>query len=77
MGKTYTFIGTLENLESIFRSDDGELSVEKDHSYLVEATPEETTEAYGLFPHLRPLHVKTQPSGVAGFILAVKETLGS
>jgi hypothetical protein len=52
--KTCTFMGTLSSGESVFRSKDGGLGVEKDHRYLVDATPAETAEIYEKWPHIIP-----------------------
>jgi len=44
--KKWKYIGKLENSESVFKADDGELAVEKDYRHLVKPTPEERGEIY-------------------------------
>jgi len=41
----YKFQGTLDNGEAIYTDPEGNILIEKDHQYLVEATPDEKNEA--------------------------------
>ena len=51
----YTFMGSLHNGESIFYSKTDGLAIEKDHTHLVAATPEEKNEIYKTKSHLRSI----------------------
>jgi len=47
--KEWKYIGKLKSGESIFKTEDGELAVEKDFRHLVKPTPEERGEIYRTF----------------------------
>ena len=48
-----TFGGTLKNGEAFYFDGKGALGIEKDHMYLVDATPEEAAEIIGAHPNLK------------------------
>ena len=48
-----TLGGNLKNHETFYFSDAGEILVEKEHRYLVDAIPEEKEEIYRLMPFLK------------------------
>ena len=51
---TYTYIGVNSRGEAVFSCLDSKtLSIEKDHRYLVNPTPEELKEIYEKFPQLK------------------------
>lgn len=55
--KVFTFVGSLESGEAIYVSRQGEICIEKDHDFLVEATPEEKAEVrsrMSLIPVIEP-----------------------
>lgn len=50
--RKYTFVGCLSNGEAIFDERGKGISIEKDHIFLTETTPEERAEAYQRYPFL-------------------------
>ena len=57
----WTFGGRLANQEAFYFNPAGDLFIEKDHSYLVDATVHEKEEIYKLKPYL-----KKAPNGEGG-----------
>ena len=55
---TYTFIGHSLNGEAVYYDIDNTLLIEKDHMYLVAATPEENAEIRGRLSFLKPVTIK-------------------
>lgn len=53
--KTWTLAGRLNTGEAVYRSTDGRLAVEKDYSYLVDASAEEKAEIHKTMSHVRPV----------------------
>lgn len=61
--KNYTFIGSIESGEAIFYCpDDKSLAIEKDHTCLVEPTPEEAAQVYKIFPSLKTTQLDCEPN---------------
>jgi hypothetical protein len=52
--KAFPIIGHLKSGEAVYRHENGNLFVEKDHQYLVDAKPDEMAEIYEKWPHLKP-----------------------
>ena len=54
MNNTWKYRGRLNNKEAVFIEEGGKIAIEKDHHYLVDATPEEIQEIYMMWPELLP-----------------------
>ena len=50
----YTMIGRLINGEKIFMDESGSCCIEREYTYLVEATTKELEEIFRKFPNLKP-----------------------
>ena len=50
----YTMIGSLGKEGKIFMDEAGHFRIERDYTYLVEATSEERERIFLIFPHLKP-----------------------